>query len=355
MRYTSLTGNKTDRLKYAFLLSFLLVSCRARPEELPLVDSLTTEKDTAETLPGFNITSADEGKVLTYGSKVYYRYGPSIMRYEDGSMDMWISSPGNSSTQWDWIRYRHSNNGIDWSQEKIVLKPTYGSKDQCSVCDPSVFFYDGYYYLGYTATDYYKGNGTNNMAFVCRSKNPDGPYEKWNGNGWGGNPEPIISYDEDPNGWGVGELSFVIKDQELYIYFTYADMTGTYTEMCKADLNENWPNSIRDRTRVFPRENHDSLDVAYDDKLNLFFGFNMDLMMSERSRLSLYISSDGIAFQETDSTKDFIEEYSHSLGVSKSPEGHIRSDEELLIGYAYGQKWGRWDQKMQYFKINIEE
>ena len=134
------------------------------------------------------IDTADEGKVIFRSSEGYYRYGPSIIEYEDGSYDAWFSAPGNSSTQWDWITYRHSDDGENWSKEKTVLKPTAGSADQCSVCDPGVVFFDGYYYLAYTSTDDYRHKGTNNSAFVARSKKPQGPYEKWNGKGWGGKP-----------------------------------------------------------------------------------------------------------------------------------------------------------------------
>ena len=38
--------------------------------------------------------------------------------------------------------------------------------------------------------------GLCNQLYVARSKNPNGPFEKWNGNGWGGDPAPIIYYDE---------------------------------------------------------------------------------------------------------------------------------------------------------------
>ena len=354
MKHHIFLNNKHNRLKYLLLLAFFLVSCHSQTEESSQDSIQSVEKDSEKTVLNFTISSIDEGSVLTYGSKVYYRYGPSIIKYKDGSMDMWISSPGNSSTQWDWIRYCHSDNGEDWSKEKIVLKPTPDSKDQCSVCDPAVFLYNNYYYLGYTSTDYYQGNGTNNMAFVCRSQNPEGPFEKWNGSGWGGNPEPIIRYESDPNGWGIGELSFVIVNEELYIYFTYADLTGTYTEMCKATLNDNWPETIGGSERVFPRECHDSMDVAYDDNLSLFVGFNMDLMMTEDSRLCLYVSEDGLVFREADSTKDYVEDYAHSVGVSKDPQGHLNSNDELLVGYSYGEKWGRWDQKMQLFSITTQ-
>ena len=156
-----------------------------------------------EETPNVYISAADEGQVVFRSSEGYYRYGPSIMQYEDGSYDVWMSSPGNSSSQWDWIRYRHSEDGVTWTKDKVVLYPTPGSADQCSVCDPDVVYFDGYYYLAYTGTSDYRRGGMNNSAFVARSKNPDGPYEKWNGKGWGGSPKPFLKYEDNPNGWGI--------------------------------------------------------------------------------------------------------------------------------------------------------
>lgn len=293
----------------------------------------------------------DDGQILNFGKNDYYRYGPSIIQYEDGSMDLWVSSPGNSKTQWDWIRYRHSDDGVTWSEEKIVLKPTPGSKDQCSVCDPSVIFFDGFYYLAYTSTDSYELKGYNNHAFAARSADPDGPFEKWNGSGWGGDPEPILVYEGDPEGWGIGEPCLVIKDDDLFIYYTYADKSGVYVELSKADLVENWPSTIRYKCRALNREHQDSLDAAYSEELNMFLGFSMDLKMSEGSSLAVYVSENGKQFEQYDTTKSNIEDYAHSVGVVKSPEGHICASKNILFGYAYGQKWGRWDFILKHLDI----
>ena len=57
------------------------------------------------------VLSVNDGGYLLYSTSVHgaYRYGPSIMYHEDGSLDAWYASPGNNSTEWDWIRYRHSS------------------------------------------------------------------------------------------------------------------------------------------------------------------------------------------------------------------------------------------------------
>jgi hypothetical protein len=234
------------------------------------------------------------------------------------------------------------------------MKPTSGSKDRCSVCDPGVIYFNGYYYLGYTATDYYDGKGSYNMAYVARSKHPDGPFQKWNGHGWGGDPQPIIYYDGGKDNWGIGEVSFVVKDDDLFIYYSYIDIRDTYIGLCKADLTDDWPATIRDKGPVLYQLNHDSVEVVYDENRDTFYAFTIDGRLLKESRLVVYESSNGKDFTEIASTKTYIEDYAHNLGVSKSPEGWIDSEEDLLLGYAYGEKWGRWDTKFQNIRLIYE-
>ena len=325
------------------------------------VNAEDEEKDTVipiipntkkEETKNYKISVTEEGNIIFYSSQGYYRYGPSIIEYDDGSMDMWLSAPGNSGSQWDWITYRHSDDGINWSSEQIVLRPTPGSKDQCSVCDPGVIYFNDYYYLAYTGTDYYEGKGSNNSAFVARSTTPYGPFEKWNGEGWGGYPQPIIKYEGDPSGWGIGEVSFVILEEDLFIYCTYMDKNGGNTRLYKADLVDDWPKTIRFKENVLAREHQDSLDVAYDEELKMFFGFSIYQRMANNSRLIMYGSKNGKEFSKLDSTKDYIEDYAHNVGISKSVSGHINSSKNILVGYAFGENWGRWNLKVQNIKTS---
>ena len=300
----------------------------------------------------YAVQTKDEGNIVSYASRDHYRYGPSIIENEDGSYDMWLSSPGNNSTQWDYITYRHSDDGSVWSKEKIVLRPTANSRDRCSVCDPGVIYFNGYYYLGYTSTSDYSRNGYNNSAFVARSKDPEGPYEKWDGEGWGGKPQPIIEYEGDPRGWGIGEVSFVVLEEELYIYYTYFDKTGGYTGLAIADLSEDWPSSIRNEGMVLPRSTQDSIDVFYADDEDLFMAFSIENRMSQSSKIALYVSENGKIFTKHDATKEDVEPYSHNIGIAKGKDGHQSSDKDLLCGYAYGRRWGRWNAKVQYLNIS---
>ena len=353
--------NRILCLLVSFLMVICLCSCRNEtgPDEtMDPQDEVPEEKtidDGTEVKPeeshGLSFEVIDEGYVISYSSQDYYRYGPSIIKYEDGTYDAWFSAPGNNSTQWDWIVYRHSDDGISWSEEQTVLKPTPGTLDQCSVCDPAVIYFDGYYYLGYTSTFDYERNGMNNSAFVARSENPDGPFEKWNGSGWGGDPSPIILYEGNPDGWGIGELSFVIKDEDLFIYYSHYDLDGGWTKLDKADLTENWPLTIREKGEVLQKDTQDSLDVVYCEDLDTFLGFSVDRRMNVDSRLIMYESKNGKEFIKADSTKKNVEDYAHNMGIAKSTEGHIDTSENILIGYAYGENWGRWDAKFQNIEI----
>ena len=171
------------------------------------------------------------------------------------------------------------------------------------------------------------------------------------GSGWGGDPEPIIAYEGDPQGWGIGEISFVIQDDDLCIYYSSMDVNGGGTGLYKADLVENWPATMRYKNDVLPRTHQDSLDVAYDDELGMFLAFSVDYRMSQSSRIILYGSYDGKTFKELDIEKDKIEDYAHNMGVAKDVNGHIDTKEDLLIGYAYGPDWGRWNTRFQHVQV----
>ena len=371
-------------------LSFSLFACSSqtgkdasRPsgvssnaQESSVSASSASENDAAKKARGHLKLSIPDS-----GSEIYspntslgldYRYGPSILLNEDGSLDAWFSSPSFNLTEFDWITHRHSNdNGKTWSNEAIVLCPTPNSLDALSVCDPDVFFHDGYYYIGYTSTIDGTYNGLCNSIFLARAENPRGPYEKWNGSGWGGNPAPIIYYDGVSIGWGIGEPSFVIVDDTLYVYCTRDSYSDDYirtksTEVYTVDIrDENWPDklkyagcaTIRSDTADTAEEGEyiysdcDSWDVAYVEELDTFWAFSIDLRMHEGSKLVMYESKNGKNFEQVEWTKSFLEPYAHNVGISKDYEGHISVEDDLYISYGFGQGWGKWSSKLQ--KINV--
>lgn len=299
-------------------------------------------------LPEYHLTflAKDYGYDVYYPKGSGYRYGPSIIKNEDGSIDAFFASPGNNSTEWDYIRYRHMTSDGEWSKEEIVLKPTPKSKDHFSVCDPAVIFFDGYYYLAYTSTE--SKNQFNNSVFVARSTKPNGPYEKWNGEDWGGMPEPIIYYEAQDDAWGAGEPSFVIKDDTLYIYYSWLLTSEYTTRVACAPLSGNWPENLEYKgISLLRKHGEDSLDVAYVETIDKFVAFANVNKMTGVSGIGVYESDDGIKYKLVDIVEDKIKVFTHNLGISKGLNGHIDLDDELILGYAYSpnqtnMSWGKW-------------
>jgi hypothetical protein len=281
-----------------------------------------------------------------------YRYGPSIIRNSDGSFDMWTCAPG-SGGPWDEVMYRHSTDGGNtWSADQAVLTATAGSADNFSVCDPGVFVDGGYYYIGYTSTA--NSTGFQNNLFVARSTSPTGPYAKWNGSGWGGNPAPIVTYTGPSNGYGAGEPSFVVRNGVISAYYTWIDGTVNETRLETAPSSANWPASLSSPTTVIVRPGdgnlqgsslgivEDSTDIKYSDALNEYIGITVENRLEANSYVRMYTSPDGIHFTISDLIDHDQHGYAANIGISGDSQGHINTTGPNFIAYAYGPTRGDW-------------
>ena len=282
-----------------------------------------------------------------------YRYGCTMLYGDDGNVDAYFACVGTDG-QWDWISYRHSDDdGKTWSNEKIVLTPTKGTTDALSCCDPGVVYFNGYYYLGYTST--LNVDGTCNNLHVARSKNPDGPFEKWNGNGWGGDKvEPIVRFEYNYSDWGIGEPSFIELNGTLYIYFTQQYSSQNYLMVATADArNENWPSTLEVKG-VGAEVSTDSLDIKYIEEWGKFVGVATGNRMGSSSYLAIYESNDGLIFNLCDAVREGTYPALHNAGLSSRRNGHIKmkeDEERLRVIYAYGTGWGQWNTRVQ--NINL--
>ncbi len=295
-----------------------------------------------------------------------YRYGPSLVLRDDGGIDAFFSAPGDGNREYDWITWQHSpNGGSTWSEEQVVLCPTPNSLDALSVCDPDAFYYNGYYYLGYTSTIDNSHNGFCNSVFLARSEKPEGPYEKWNGSGWGGEPMPLIYYDGLGIGWGIGEPSFVILDDKLYIYTTKSSLAKDFsmlrsTEVHTADLtDENWPSHLEycgyalivsedgsDGREEYSYFNFDSWDVAYVEESGLFAAVCANRRFTSKSCILYFESADGISFRRVSELNRNIYCGCHNCGIMGDGFGHIKPGAPVILGYAWAgsnnPEWGIW-------------
>jgi len=291
-----------------------------------------------------------------------YSYGPGLILNEDGSVDAWFSSTGNGGTK-DYITWRHMDDEAEgFSEELVVFGPTPGSMDRLSTCDPDVFYHDGYYYLGYTATVDPILDGLCNSVFLARAASPEGPYEKWNGSGWGGDPFPIVYYDGFSIGWGCGEPSFVKKDGKLYVYSTKDaySMQGVrvkVTEVRMGDLKDPmWPAHLEylgvcaDRSdgvqEGYVFEDCDSWDVVYVEEFDRFLALCCNRRFTMGSSLLYFESEDGIYFERISEINKNLICGCHNCGILGDGDGHIKEGDILRVCYSYAgngdQKWGHW-------------
>ncbi|MBP3330472.1 MAG: hypothetical protein J6L89_06520 [Clostridia bacterium] len=330
-------------------------------EYTPLEDRAFSDEElniTPDSSKFIKIHAVDEGTDIYAPSEnesFGYRYGPTILTNADGSIDAFFAAPGCMG-EWDWIMYRHSpDGGKTWTDEKAVLKPTPDSPDFYSCCDPGVVKSGDYYYIGYTSTT--NEAGVDNNVFVARSKTPDGPYEKWNGSGWGGRPAPIVDYTGDVSAFGAGEPSFVIKGDKLYIYYTWKDAGINQTRVAVADAtDENWPASMEYKGVAIDYKNYmsaDSADVKYIEDYGKFVAINTIERFTTNSFIGCFVSDDGITFRESCVVKENISHCCHNSGISSRPDGHIRLDDGVYLAYAYGDIWAYWSTRMNKVQLSL--
>ena len=349
-------------IKYGVVFMVFLIALNyvaSRLQNRQKVEEVPIEEPVLNTDFSLNIEISEDGEcIYNPGSSQGYRYGPSMLINDDGSIDAFFSRPGNNGSMWDYISYRHMDPDGTWGSEEVVLRPTSGGLDGHSVCDPGVIYFDGYYYIGYTGT--VNGEGLANQVFVARSAYVDGPYEKWNGAGWGGSPEPIIRYEGPSIYWGAGEISFVVDedDNSMLCYYSWKDENEDSMRCSKVDLCEDWPSTIRFKCISFYKDDREcSSDVVYLKDLDLYLAFSMGKRMTDDPRVLVHYSKDGKVFEYYDRYKDVIMPYAHNMGISKHLDGSISFDDVLYIAYAYSDdnKWGRWKTYLQRISIGSVE
>ena len=340
----------------------------ARSCEIAVVGE-TLNKTVFVTQSGLTLSApvASSGRTIyTTTGNYKYRYGPSIIINDGGTIDAWFASPGHNGKADEFTWRRTSDGGQTWTAEQTVM--TGGTKpalDWWSVCDPGAACFDGYYYMAYTSTTNTSSDGglqgLENDCFIARSTSPSGPWERWNGSGWGGNAQPIIEYmdgseyNDGPAGaWGIGEPSIVVKDDTIYLYYTY-DAGGTpLTQVATAQRsNANWPGSLTfhgtavDKAWLAAHEgisttsnpgllgSYDSCDVKYVEDYDLFYAFHTSWRITAQSRLSVWTSVDGLTFEYLGDVTGEVIKYAHNMGVSGDGLGHVNLSRTQYVSYAY--------------------
>jgi len=291
------------------------------------------------------------GTVIYEPTEKYgYRYGPTMFFGEDGKLNAWFSAPGSGS-EWDYLKYKSSTDyGVTWSGEIDSVKPTENSRDQLSTCDPGAFKIGDYYYISYTST--INPDGKYNDCYAARAKSPEGPWEKWNGTGWGGDPQPYILYGSDAYYYGIGEPSIVVVGNKLYVYYTYIGelengVSVDQTMLAIGDAKDaNWPRTLKSAGAVINRgKNEDSTDVKYVDAYKMFIAVSTKNRFTATATIKMYSSTDGIHFNEMKVNAPDVKKYCHNAGITGTESGHFDAAAKNYVGYAYGKtglNWGCW-------------
>lgn len=256
---------------------------------------------------------------------------------------------GSTDVYWDKIVYMHSEDGgRSWSEEKASLIPTEGSRDALSCCDPGVAAWGGYYYVGYTSTE--NTAGRENHVYMARSAGPAGPWEKWNGSGWGGNdPQPVVTFDGARSGFGAGEPCIVVLNGTVYLYYSWNDWNTVTTRVSTAPADDpNWPARLESHGTVIDKtgtSNPDHTDVKYVERSRKFVAVYTVMRDTDDSYLQLWESEDGINFVMGGRIGGELEPGIINAGMSGDAVGHVRPDSVQYLCYAHSdapREWGHW-------------
>ena len=353
----------------AVLAAVLLMSgCKAKEgeNEKPGIDPALLYDD-PETLVQPDPNKHLQVKLLDSGKDIFqpvngysYRYGPTMITYKDGSMDAWFATPGTHG-EWDWLTDRHIDPATgESSREVAAVQPTGESWDRLSCCDPGAVYFGGYYYLGYTST--VDIGGIRNNVFIARSRTPDGPYEKWNGSGWGGDPYPVVYYDGNAAEFGAGEPAMVTVGGKIYLYYTWksARSSGEKINQLRVAVgdasSENWPATLEYKGVCYDctsATEQDSADVKYIENYGKFLAVCTDKRFTDSSRLAFYESDDGISFTRIAELRTDLAVKLHNCGISSRQNGHINTEDNIYVAYAYGSDWGVWATRMHGIAITL--
>lgn len=278
-----------------------------------------------------------------------------------GSYEMIVfyDYPGSDiGKYWDKITYwRSTDGGHTWSDEAVSLLPTMGRRDHISCCDPGVCCWGEYYYIAYTSTENLSGN--DNHVYVARAKTPLGPWEKWNGNGWGGsNVQPVVEYNGTPGKYGAGEPCMVVLNDSLFFYYSWDD-AGITTRVAIASADDEfWPAHLKymgvamDKTSL---GGSDHSDIKYCDALHRFVAIHTSQRWTPNSYMYIWESEDGIHFFKVGRLHGTWQQGIHNCGISGDAQGHLNVDQPQYVIYAYDTgTWSVWDTYIHPLSFSVQ-
>ena len=294
---------------------------------------------------------------------IQYAYAPSIIQ-KNGVYHVFFCSVGNIVQTWDSIRYVKSiDGGVTWSEPVEMLQATAFNGMDLSACDPSVVYFQGYYYMYYGAATTTGTNAFQCVIQVARSTAIDGPYLTYTQRGtWENMPDdpqiiikPFVTRTQNPTGYGAGQPSVLSLNGKLLMWYTddsqQQSFDGDFTIFRQYMLESSnpvaWTPDPNRQTNLFGA---DSPDVKYDPTSNQFVVTWVLGMFTATSSLTREYSSDGLIWGpiQTVIPAGTFPQYTHNAGVASDETGHMLPS-QTLVGFgapynlAHVNSLGNWD------------
>ena len=373
------------------------------------ITSAAIADDPKEAYDPYVLENAEE---YNYYKKTAYAYAPATVYYEGQYHQFYCSTGGltdmyyqpaagdtyNSRVRfqdsWDHIRYRNSKNGSVWSNPVIAItqsgnpnnkyaspndkdhenlpKPYFleTNAENCA-CDPAIVNGDdGYWYMLYAGNiDYY-----NTLLYLARSKNIQGPYEKYSTQGWdrwATYPTPVLKKKtyhaaNDASIYGIGQPT-IVKGLDGKFHVWFAEMDDNFKkngkryamryhvavnhllDLKKVDLdnpskseikidiltqNDVNPIDAQDRTKWSFADFGEVRWNVKNDRYEMWqvnnYNYQADKYLIENTYIKKYYSKNAINWYVDNSYSEGPYNFIHNLGVSGDMHGFVYDDKYLL-------------------------
>jgi beta-xylosidase len=294
---------------------------------------------------------------------IQYAYAPSIV-LKNGVYHAFFCSGGNIFPAWDYVRYvKSTDGGNTWSDPVDMLHATAFNGMDLSACDPSVVYFQGFYYMYYGAAITTAPNMFQTVIQVARASAVDGPYLTYTQRGtWEDTPndpqviiKPLVTRSQFPTGYGAGQPSVVVLNGKLLMWYTDdseqagppGDFEAFRLYMLESSDPVTWTPDATSQTNIYGA---DSPDVKYDATGNRFVVTWVSGMFTSSASLTRAFSSDGLTWGPIESVigAGAFPPFTHNAGASADEAGQLLPS-KTLVGFgapynlAHVNSLGNWD------------
>ena len=293
---------------------------------------------------------------------VQYAYAPSIV-LQNNVYHVFFCSGGNIAPAWDYVRYINSTDGgKSWSSPVDMIHATAFNGMDLAACDPSVVFFQGFYYMFYGSAINNASGVFQNVIQVARSGSITGPYLTYTQRGtWDATPTdpqiiigPMQVRTQQPSGYGAGQPSVVVVNGKLFMWYTDDSMTVTQNGdfgafrlyMLQSSDPVTWVPDVNQQTDILGQ---DSPDVKYDRVHNQFVATWVANMFTTGASLAQAVSTDGLHWgaRKTVIGAGSFPPYTNNAGATGDENGNLLPGQTVVgFGHPLSQAkidTGLWD------------